>query len=153
MHSYSHVYKQIYNSEEDFDKDFTKLWKLLYDTTGYMPTIYRFPGGSANMVNKHGMKEFIRYLQEKEIIYFDWNVDNGDATGIEFTKEQLSENILNGVAAKKRSIVLLHDTQGKRATVDSLPAVLEALISGGAEVLPLTEEVKPIQQIKAEDVK
>lgn len=153
MHSYSHVYKQIYNSEEDFDKDFTKLWKLLYDTTGYMPTIYRFPGGSGNMVNQHGMEEFIRYLKNKSIVYYDWNVDNGDATGTEFTKEQLSEHILEGVAAKKRSIVLLHDAQGKRTTVDSLPTVLNALLSGGAEVLPLTEEVAPIQQIKAEDVK
>ena len=153
MHSYSHVYKQIYNSAEDFDKDFTKLWKLLYDTTGYMPTIYRFPGGSGNMVNQHGMEEFIRYLKDKSIVYYDWNVDNGDATGTEFTKEQLSENILKGVAVKNRSIVLLHDTQGKRATVDSLPAVLEALLSGGAEVLPLTEEVAPIQQIRAENVK
>ncbi len=153
MHSYSHVYKQIYNSAEDFDKDFTKLWKLLYDTTGYMPTIYRFPGGSGNRVNKYGMEEFIRYLKDKKIIYFDWNVDNGDATGVEFTKEQLSKNILNGVAAKKRAMVLMHDANGKRTTVDSLPIVLEALLSGGAEVLPLSEEVTPIQQIKAEDVK
>ena len=105
------------------------------------------------MVNQHGMEEFIRYLKDKSIVYYDWNVDNGDATGTEFTKEQLSENILKGVAVKNRSIVLLHDTQGKRATVDSLPAVLEALLSGGAEVLPLTEEVAPIQQIRAENVK
>jgi peptidoglycan/xylan/chitin deacetylase (PgdA/CDA1 family)/cell division protein FtsB len=153
MHSYSHVYKQIYNSIEDFDKDFTKLWKLLYDTTGYMPTIYRFPGGSANRVNKYGMDDFIRYLKDKNIIYYDWNVDNGDATGKKYSKEQLADNILKGVAAKKRSIVLLHDAEGKRTTVDSLPAVLEALLSGGAEVLPLTEDVAPIQQIKAEDMK
>ena len=105
------------------------------------------------MVNKHGMDEFIRYLKDKSIVYYDWNVDNGDATGAEFTKEQLSDNILNGVSAKKRSIVLLHDTSGKRTTVDSLPIVLESLISGGAEVLPLNEDVAPIQQIKAEDVK
>ena len=39
MHSYSHDYNKIYNSLEDFDKDFTKLMKLLYDTTGYTPTI------------------------------------------------------------------------------------------------------------------
>ncbi len=153
MHSYSHAYKQIYNSLEDFDKDFTKLWKLLYDTTGYMPTIYRFPGGSGNKVNAHGMDEFIRYLNDKSILYYDWNVDNGDATGKEFTTDELIKNVLDGVAAKKRSIVLMHDSQGKQTTMDSLPQLLEILISGGAEVLPITGDVAPIQQIKANEVK
>ena len=79
MHSYSHDYNKIYNSLEDFDKDFTKLMKLLYDTTGYTPTIYRFPGGSLNHVSKSDMKIFIKYLIEKEMNYYDWNVVNGDA--------------------------------------------------------------------------
>ena len=153
MHSYSHVYKEIYNSVEDFDKDFTKLWKLLYDTTGYKPTIYRFPGGSGNKVNKNGMNKFIRYLKNKNILYYDWNVLNGDATGEVFTKDQLNQNILEGVASKKRSIVLMHDTQDKRSTVDSLPELLEELINQGAELLPLNEDVTPIQQIRADKVK
>lgn len=153
MHSYSHVYKQIYKSEEDFDKDFTKLWKLLYDTTGYKPTIYRFPGGSSNQVNDHGMDDFIRYLRNKSIYYYDWNVVSGDATGIEYTKDQLIDNVLKGVAIKGTSIVLMHDVRTKGLTVDSLPELLEALISGGAEILPLDEDVPPIQQIKADSIK
>ena len=152
MHSYSHVYKQIYKSIEDFDKDFTKLWELLYDTTGYKPTIYRFPGGSSNLVNDHGMDEFIRYLSDKSIVYYDWNVLSGDAEDVEYTNEQLIDNVLNGVAIKKRSIVLMHDVMTKGATVDTLPALLEALINGGAQILPLDEAVPPIQQIKANSI-
>lgn len=152
MHSYSHVYSKIYKSIEDFDKDFTKLWKLLYDTTGYKPAIYRFPGGSSNLVNKNGMDEFIRYLNDKSVPYYDWNVDNGDATGVEYTKEQLIDNVLNGVALKKRSIVLMHDSETKKVTVESLSGILEALLSEGAEVLPLDESVPPIQQIKASSI-
>jgi len=153
MHSYSHKYSKIYNSVEDFDKDFTKLWKLLYDTTGYKPSIYRFPGGSDNLVNKNGMNDFIRYLNDSSIVYFDWNVVNGDATGIKYTKNQLTKNILNGVAVKKRSIVLMHDSQSKQTTVDSLPGLLEKLIEGGAQVLPLDKDVRPMQMIKADSVK
>ncbi|HKL79526.1 MAG TPA: polysaccharide deacetylase family protein [Mobilitalea sp.] len=152
MHSYSHKYSEIYNSLEDFDKDFTKLWKLLYDITGYMPTIYRFPGGSANRVNKNGMEDFIRYLRDKSIIYYDWNALNEDATGEEYTEEQLIDNILVGVAKRTRSIVLMHDSEDKQKTLNSLPKLLETLISEGAEVLPLNEEVAPIQQIKAESI-
>jgi len=153
MHSYSHKYSVIYNSLEDFDKDFTKLWNLLYDTTGLEPKIYRFPGGSANEVNKNGMKEFIRYLNKKSIAYYDWNVLNGDATNIKYTDEQLIANVLSGVESKKISIVLMHDAASKEATVRTLPALLEALISEGAELYPLDETVKPIQMIKADSVK
>jgi peptidoglycan-N-acetylglucosamine deacetylase len=153
MHSFSHQYNKIYNSLEDFDKDFTKLRKLLYDTTGYKPTIYRFPGGSDNMVNKHGMDEFIQYLNEKSIVYYDWNVVNGDATGVEYTKKQLMQNVLSGVETKKTSIVLMHDSPTKKATLNSLPNLLEDLLDKGAEVLPLNDKVAPIQMIKADSIK
>jgi peptidoglycan/xylan/chitin deacetylase (PgdA/CDA1 family) len=153
MHSYSHVYKQIYNSVEDFDKDFTKLWNLLYDTTGYKPLIYRFPGGSGNQVNKNGMDDFVRYLNKKSIVYYDWYVVSGDATDIDYTEEQLVDNVLDGVALKKTSIVLMHDSITEKSTRDSLPELLEALISGGARILPLDENVSPIQQIKFDSIK
>lgn len=153
MHSYSHNYKILYKSLEDFDKDFTKLWKLLYDTTGYMPVLYRFPGGSLNLVSNHNMKDFIRYLNEKGIIYYDWNVVNGDAEGKDYTEEQMIDNVLSGVAKKKTSIVLMHDSNDKKKTVATLPKILDALISGGAQVLPLDENVPLIQQIKTSSVK
>lgn len=152
MHSYSHSYEKIYNSLEDFDKDFTKLWKLLYDTTGYKPSIYRFPGGSENQVNRNGMDEFIQYLNDASIVYYDWNVENGDATGKEYTKKQLVDNVLNGVAVKSTSIVLMHDSKTKKTTVDSLPELLDALITGGADILPLDKDVPPIQMIEADSI-
>lgn len=153
MHSYSHVYSKIYNSVEDFEKDFTKLSKLLYDTTGYKPTIFRFPGGSDNLVNKHGMEDFIRYLNKKGIVYFDWNVLNGDATGSEYTKKQLIDNVLSGVDTRNNSIVLMHDSQTKKATVESLPGLLTILESEGAQMLPIDQDVTPVQMIKADTIK
>ena len=153
MHSYSHKYNEIYNSVEDFDKDFTKLSKLLYDTIGYKPNLYRFPGGSYNKVSKVKIEDLIHYLNEKEMIYYDWNVLNGDATGIDYTKEQMIDNVLNGVAVKKTSIVLMHDDKNKSKTADMLPELLDALISGGAKVLPMDDTVPLIQQVKVNSVK
>ncbi len=153
MHSYSHRYDKIYNSVEDFDKDFTKLRKLLYDTTGYKPSIYRFPGGSDNLVNHYGMEKFIKYLNEASFVYFDWNVENGDAKSINYTKDELVKNVLNGIAGKERAIVLMHDTQAKETTAASLPKLIEALIAGGAQILPLDKDVVPIQMIEADSVK
>jgi peptidoglycan/xylan/chitin deacetylase (PgdA/CDA1 family) len=77
---------------------------------------------------------------------------NGDATGIEYSKAQLIENVLNGVAEKKTSIVLMHDSQSKKTTVESLPGLLEKLISGGAQILSLNKDVTPIQMIKADSI-
>lgn len=152
MHSYSHDYGVIYSSLKEFENDFTKLWNLLYDITGHKATIYRFPGGSLNYVNRNGMDDFIRFLNEKSIKYYDWNVVNGDANGIEYTKEQLADNVLNGIESKKTAIVLMHDTSSKRATVESLPEIIEGLLSEGATILPLDETVTPIQQIKANSI-
>lgn len=149
IHSYSHKYSYIYDSLENFDKDFTKLWNLLYDTTGYTPSLYRFPGGSLGMLSKSKMKEYVKYLNEKGMTYFDWNVVNGDAEGIDYTEKQMINNVLNGVAQKKTSIVLMHDGEGKDKTVATLPKILDALVSGGAELLPLDETAPLIQQIKA----
>ncbi len=152
MHSYSHDYSKIYNSVEDFDKDFTKLWNLLYDIIGYRPKIYRFPGGSANQVNENGMEDFIRYLNKKSVTYYDWNVENKDATGVEYTKEQLVDNVLKTMTGKTICVVLMHDSSKKKSTVDSLPVLIETLISGDAQLLPLDETVSPIQQIKADSI-
>ena len=149
MHSYSHDYNKIYKSVEDFDKDFTKIRELLYDTTGYFPSIYRFPGGSSSSVMKEDVSMFINYLNQKSVVYFDWNVVSGDATGVNYTSDELYENVINGVKLHSRSIVLMHDTDTKANTLTSLKMVLKTLTEHGAEILPLNENVTPIQQVKA----
>ncbi len=149
IHSYSHDYTNIYKSLENFDKDFTKLRDLLYDTTGYLTNIYRFPGGSANSIAKEKISMFIEYLNEKNVTYFDWNVVNGDGTSEAITKKDSYLSVINGIKVHKRSIVLLHDTDLKQATIESVEDILKTLIEHGIEILPLDNSVKPIQQIKA----
>lgn len=153
MHSYSHDYNKIYKSVEDFDKDFTKIRKLLYDTTGYYPSIYRFPGGSNSSLMKEDVSMLINYLNQKSVVYFDWNVVSGDATGVDYTPEELYENVINGIKLHNRSIVLMHDTDTKANTVTSLKMILKTLTEHGAEILPLNENVTPIQQVKANSKK
>ncbi|WFR59945.1 polysaccharide deacetylase [Anaerocolumna sp. AGMB13025] len=149
MHSYSHDYNKIYKSLEDFDKDFTKIRDLLYDTTGYLSTIYRFPGGSSNSVMKEDVSVFINYLNQKSVVYFDWNVVSGDATGVEYTPQELYESVINGIKVHNRSIVLMHDTDAKGNSVKALKMILDTLTEQGVELLPLNEDVTPIQQVKS----
>lgn len=147
MHSYSHNYKVIYNSLKDFEKDFKKIRKLLYDTTGQKINIYRFPGGSGNTVSKEDVSIFIDYLNKNEVIYYDWNVISGDATGKKLTSQTMYQNVMDGVKANKTSIVLMHDTDSKKYTIETLNKILEDLINEGIDVLPLDENVSPMHQV------
>ena len=149
---YSNKYDVIYNSVEDFEKDFTMLSDLLYETTGIKPKFYRFPGGSSNTVSKLPMTNFISVLKDKDIVYYDWNVENGDATGKKYTAKQLASNVMKGVAKHNNSIVLMHDTIAKQTTVKSLSKLIKQLQKENYLILPIEEENIPIQHIKSEDI-
>lgn len=149
MHSYSHDYGKIYKSVEDFEKDFTKISNLLYDTIGYVPDLYRFPGGSSNSKCKAlTIQPFISFLLERDMRYFDWNVENGDATGKSYTVEELAQNLLDGVEKKTTSVVLCHDTNAKGKTLESMKIVLPTLIEKGAQILPITADTPMIRHVK-----
>lgn len=113
MHSYSHRYKEIYASEEDFAKDFEKLQDYLYDITGVESRFYRFPGGSSNTVSKIDMSTFIDYLDTQGIAYFDWNVSSGDASSGGISVEQIIDNCVGNAEYYNNMVILMHDSQEK----------------------------------------
>lgn len=147
MHSYSHKYSEIYSSMEAFQKDFERIQNLIYDTTGVESRYYRFPGGSSNHVSNVDMYQYIRYIQEHGVTYFDWNVSSGDATTQAFTSDELVENVMGDVVKYKTSVVLLHDAADKQATVQALPVLIEALQREGAMILPIDENTTVIQHV------
>ena len=63
MHSYSHVYRDIYESVEAYGQDLEKLHTYLYELTGVDSRIVRLPGGSSNTVSKDKIQDIIAYLQ------------------------------------------------------------------------------------------
>ncbi len=147
MHSYSHNYSAIYSSKEAFESDFNEIHDLIYDVTGVDSKFYRFPGGSSNKLSNIGMYPFISFLNEEGVEYFDWNVSSGDATSAAFTSAELVDNVMTDVVKYKTSVVLLHDSRGKQATVEALPELIEALQQEGAMILPITDDTTVIQHI------
>lgn len=152
MHSYSHKYNELYESLESFKTDYNKLSDLLYDTTGVRPVYYRFPGGSSNTVSSVDMKDLIAYFNKEGIVYFDWNVINGDASGRKLSDQEMVMNVLDGVAAHTSSIVLMHDAGGNEATARILPEVLKELQAQYVTMLPITENTKPLQHVRSDEV-
>jgi peptidoglycan/xylan/chitin deacetylase (PgdA/CDA1 family) len=140
MHSYSHSYSTIYESVDSFDEDFTELYDYLKEVTGVSCEFYRFPGGSSNQVSNTDMNEFIDYLGEKGMTYYDWNVVCGDATSQIYSADELVENVMTDVVKYKYSVVLMHDAAEKDTTVEALEKILQELEEMDAVILPITED-------------
>ncbi len=151
MHSFSHNYKEIYNSTSDFKNDIIKLSDLLYGITGVRPTVYRFPGGSSNTIVKT-VKPYIESLNELGLTYYDWNALNGDAVSKQLSPSQLIENIMRSVRRNDNSVVLMHDLQTRHATVESLQELIDLLKEEGYTILPINESTPLVQHVKLEDL-
>lgn len=150
MHSYSHVYQEIYASPEAFVEDMEKLQSYLYSLTGISAKYYRFPGGSSNTISKVRMQEFIRCLHERGIEYYDWNVTNGDAEGRLPSEQDMVNYVMRDVTLFDNSVILMHDSGDKHRTVEVLPTIIEKLIELDYEILPIDETVPPVQHVKEE---
>ncbi|CBK74779.1 Predicted xylanase/chitin deacetylase [Butyrivibrio fibrisolvens 16/4] len=147
MHSFSHNYSKLYQSQDSFIADYNKIHDLILDTTGVDTKLYRFPGGSSNKVSNTGMSVFINYLNSVGAVYYDWNVASGDATSQAFTADELVDNVMSDVVKYKTSVVLLHDGANKDTTVEALPRLIESLNDAGAMILPITDETEIIQHV------
>lgn len=149
MHSYSHVYSSIYESESAFLEDFNQLDALLENVTGQKPMFYRFPGGSSNTVSHIDMHVYIDCLNRMGVTYFDWNVSSGDASGNGVSVDSIVENSLIGIEDRDTSVILLHDTATKKTTVEALPMIIESILAmEDTEILPITSDTTLIQHVQ-----
>ena len=151
IHTYSHVYSDIYSSLEAFQEDFNKMRDYIYQNTGEDIKLYRFPGGSGNnVVSEETRKQIMEWLEEEEILYFDWNVYSGDAENQLLSAEKIAENCIKGVKDCNTAIVLLHDSGSKKSTIEALPLIIEGINQlDDTVLLPMDEETVTIQQIRS----
>lgn len=128
-HSYSHNYNYIYKNSTNFMEDINRANSLLKEVLGkdYENNIIRFPGGSFGK-NKSPMKKVVIEAGYK---YYDWNALNGDAEGLNLTNKYLVNRLKETTANKKEVIILMHDTDAKKQTAETLRESLDYLISQG----------------------
>ena len=151
MHSYSHKFREIYQSTEAFVDDMNRLHDYLYEVTGVDSKIIRFPGGSSNTICENDvMQELIAYLAQEGMPYFDWNVSSGDAASSYISAERIAKNVLDNVWKYDSVIILMHDASNKDTTVEALPMIIEKILeSEDTVLLPITEDTTPIQHVQA----
>lgn len=134
-HSYSHVYKDIYASTDNFITEIDRVHALITNLTGEAdyPKILRFPGGSFNAGSYAEIKQELKPLvAERGYRYCDWNALNGDAeSGKGFDPEQLVERLKKTASGKEDIVILMHDSATQSATAKALPDIIEYLMSEG----------------------
>ncbi|MBR3769943.1 MAG: polysaccharide deacetylase [Lachnospiraceae bacterium] len=149
MHSYSNKYSVIYQSEESFREDIVKLSAYLMGITGVEPRYYRFMGGSGNQITNVPMENFIHYLNQAGLVYYDWNISLNDMTENEDIIDETVAQVTRDVVKYKTSVVLMHDANDTAVSAEVLEAVIDALFEVGAEILPIDEDTAVIQDVKA----
>ncbi|MBQ9232843.1 MAG: polysaccharide deacetylase [Lachnospiraceae bacterium] len=149
MHSYTHIYREIYADEDSFKKDIDDIHDFLYDLTGYDCKYYRFPGGSSNHVSNVDMQLCMKYLDERGIVYFDWNSLSGDAEGGYHTAGELEANVMKYVRSNEGdSVVLMHDLSDRHSMVEGLQDLIDTLKDEGYEICPIDETTPLIQHVQ-----
>lgn len=149
MHSYSHKYKELYQSRDSFTTDFEQIRDYIYQATGVESLYYRFPGGSSNTVSEIDMHEFIDYLDSQGVEYYDWNVSSGDGGSRKLSTDTLLKNCTEDIGTRDTSIVLLHDSAEKPTTVEALPDIIENILARpDTVILPITENTRTVHHIE-----
>lgn len=140
IHTVSHNYAEVYANPEAFFEDLHNMQDIIYQNTGVMTSLMRFPGGSSNMISKKTSQGLMTLLteavQDAGYQYFDWNVDSGDAGGAG-EKNAVVENIIEGVSQQEIAIVLQHDIHNY--SVNAVEDVIRWGKENGYSFRPLTE--------------
>ncbi len=141
IHSNTHTYSEIYANEEAFFEDLYAVQEKIYQRTGILTTLMRFPGGSSNAVskqyNKGIMTRLTKAVEEKGFTYFDWNVDSNDAGGAK-TADEVYYNVINGCKSRTASVVLQHDIHGY--SVDAVERIIQWGLANGYTFEALTPD-------------
>ena len=120
IHTYSHVYREIYASPQALLRDIAACRKAIRAALpGYEGKLYRFPGG------EYGKPEALRRaVREAGLTVCAWNASADDSVLPHATADELFENAVRTGADRQRIVLLLHDGVNYRATVACLPRII-----------------------------
>ena len=138
-HSYNHVYDELYNDFSNFSDQVLTTSQAIYDVTGIKTPLLRAPGGTYNNVDT----SYYDAMSEAGYIMFDWNVDSGDSAGRNITTETIVNNIKDS-DLKERVIVLMHDSNSHKATIEALPEIIAYYREQNYSFDVITETTEPM---------
>ena len=140
-HTANHHYQSLYESEASFLDALTEMERIILDTTGIRPVLFRFPGGTASidhLTHRPGMAHRLTELvQESGYRIYDWDLDSRDTAGA-ITPGRVYRNVISGIRGRTHTVVLQHDL--KKYSTDAVEAIIVWGLRNGYTFLPLTTD-------------
>lgn len=138
-HGYCHDYSILYPGRVAnptvLVNDMKKSEEVMKSVLGenFSTNVIRLPGGHMSW----NTKELDLVLEKSGYTYIDWNALNGDAESNDRTVEQLVNRLKGSIRDLAGNdnvlVILMHDTNAKKTTAESLQEIIEYLKSLGYE--------------------
>ena len=144
-HGYSHVYENIYQSPQAVLDEYNKCNQVVRDAIGeqeYNSHLFRFPGGLVGGKYADIKNQANDLLLQNNIVHVDWNALNGDSETTSPTIEYEMQRIQETVGNKQSVVILMHDAQAKKVTVEALSSIIDYLQGQGYEFKNFYEIIK-----------
>ena len=144
-HGYSHVYEAIYQSPQAVLDEYNKCNQVVRDAIGeqeYNSHLFRFPGGLVGGKYADIKNQANELLLQNNIAHVDWNALNGDSETTSPTIAYEIQRIQETVGKKQSVVILMHDAQAKKVTVEALPGIIDYLQGQGYEFKNFYEIIK-----------
>lgn len=141
-HTNTHDYKYIYSKVENYFVDLKNCISNINNFTHEIrkPSFIRMPGGSDNAIAKNDVLSKIKsIIRNNKVYYIDWNIDSTDALNNTRTKEDIVSTIRKYGATYKIEVILMHDTNAKVSTSESLQEIIDFYNENGYKFKTLKE--------------
>lgn len=136
LHTYTHIYKKIYSSHENFIKEMDETAEEVNKVLGYSPKAIRFPTGSKPHLNN----ELLEKLRFKGYKIYDWNASLSDGINYNTPTDKLVREAHNIVGkGNSRIFLLLHCDQTNKNTAKALPYIIDYYKNLGYQFEPIKE--------------
>lgn len=133
-HGYSHIYSSIYASPESVINEYNSCNQAVANAIQvpeYNSHLFRFPGGYYGGKYAEIKKQANILLDQNNIAHIDWNALTGDSEKQNPTREYLMNNLQKTTEGKNSVVILMHDSQAKKITVEVLPEIINYLKQQG----------------------
>lgn len=146
VHTYSHRYENIYKSVDAYLADFYAMNDIIFKQTGEYSRIFRFPGGTSNMVSakyrKGIMTELSSIMPKSGYLSYDWNVGSEDTSTTR--PDRVAANVTSHLRKNRNNIVLMHDI--KSHSVKAVSTIIEYGLTQGYTFASLDGNVPAYSQ-------
>ncbi|HEY8889878.1 MAG TPA: polysaccharide deacetylase family protein [Clostridium sp.] len=136
LHTYSHNFKKIYRSCDEFTSEMIKTSNKIKEVTGSTSKIIRFPGGSSKRLNASNLE----VLHKNDFKIYDWNVNICDGINPDLSVSQLIKNSQIIKGNKAEAIILMHCNFNNKNTVKALPGIIKYYHDLGYEFKVITKD-------------